>query len=109
MKEEEEKLGGFVVNKVHWRKARANGDGRFSLAELQGWLISWSRCNAHLFPFGHVTDDSFLLTILLLGSVLAIFDTECTARELPCLDCRLDFVEVSFYKLPQTQVFNFPK
>lgn len=69
--------------KVHWRKARVYGDGSFSLGEFQGCLISCRRCNAPLFLLGPVTDDSYLLMILLLGSVMAVFDVEWYSMRAP--------------------------
>jgi len=68
-----------VLNEVHWRKARVQADDSFLLAEFQGWSISCWRCSVRLSLLGPVTDDFFLLRILLLGSVidnLPIIDIE---------------------------------
>lgn len=59
------KLGGGVLNKSLLEKSKS-----FSLAELQRELISCRGCNVHLSLLGSVIDDSFLLMILLLGSII---------------------------------------
>ena len=52
----------------HWRKAGAQGDDGFFLAELSRWSISWKRWSVHFFLLGPVV-DSFLLTALPLRCV----------------------------------------
>lgn len=66
---EKRKLEGVVLKKIHCRKVRVQSDIRFSLAEL--WQsVSYRRCNIHLSLQGPVIDESFLLRILLMGSVI---------------------------------------
>lgn len=59
--------------KVHWRKEGVQGDDGFSLAELLGWSISCRKCEVHRFLLGPIIDPSFLLRILLWGSVIDNF------------------------------------
>lgn len=55
---EEEGVGRAILNKFHWRKATVRDNGSFSLAELQGWLISCRRCRVHLSLLGPGLHDS---------------------------------------------------
>lgn len=59
---------------IYWGRTRAQGDDRFSLVELQGWS-NYRRCDVHLSLLGPVIEDSFLLMILVLGSVINNFLT----------------------------------
>ena len=58
------------MNESPLEKVRVWGNDGFSLAELLGYWISCRRHNVHLFLLGPVIDGSFLLVILLLGSVI---------------------------------------
>lgn len=64
--EKREEAGRGCFGKVCWRKARAQVDDGFSSAELLGPWVSRRRCSLH--P-SLIVDDSFLLIILLLGSI----------------------------------------
>lgn len=64
---------GLCGMKTCWRRrARVQGADRFSLAKLRGWSSS-RRCDVHLSLLGPVIEDSFLLMILVLGSVMDSF------------------------------------
>lgn len=51
-------------------KAHVQDDDSFSLAKLLVQSVSYRRGNVHLSLLVSVTDDSFLLMILLLGSIM---------------------------------------
>lgn len=72
---------GFFWKKVHWR---VQGDDTLSMAELQESPISCRRYNVHLFLWGLVIDDYFLLRILLLRIVAEISVGACNC--LPVID-----------------------
>lgn len=89
--------------KAHRRKARVKGDNGFLLAELQGWFISCKRYNGHHSLLGPVTDDFFLLTILLFKSVIDNSSYNRHLRNKAPLFCarplasQLHFSEASLY------------
>ena len=51
-------------------KAHVQDDDSFSLAKLLVQSVSYRRGNVHLSLLVSVIDDSFLLMILLLGSIM---------------------------------------
>lgn len=53
---EERSWGDLCLMKAHWRKAGDQGDGSFSLAELQEELVFCGRRNVCLSPLGFGID-----------------------------------------------------
>lgn len=86
-------MGGVVLSESHWRKARVQdgNDQGLSLAELQ-------KIPCTSFPGGAIIDVSFLLMILLLGSVIDSSSCNCHwVVQLLFLAYLLHFSEVSLY------------
>lgn len=78
------KLGGVAVNESPREKGRSPLQWwQFLTGWVAGSFTSCRRCNVHLFLLGLVTEDSFLVGVLLLGSVLAISDVEWYSTRAP--------------------------